>query len=466
MIRADRQLLMGMFALGLGWLGVMLLRSPGALLDDEITHALISLNAWRYPEALLDVWGRPGNTITFMLPMALGGFEGRRVAAIAMTALTAACAVAMAPQLGVRARWGVALAFFAQPWIASLGFQAITEVPFSLALAGGVLAWMHGRWGWAGVCFGVLPLVRHEGVALTGLWLAFAVTRREWRSAALAFLPLALYNLLYLALFGRLASGNLLDAVPTSEYGAGSWLHFVPLLAVGAGPALFTLGLLGLVPASRARATLDRVPFGRALVYFAPYLVYFLVHTLIYRFGLFASGGYAVFLLPLAPAVAVLAARGGEWGYAHLTGLFARRWPAAARRLTQAASGLILGIVIASALLAPPTALDPLYAAQREAAAWVTTWQAADSARADVPVAATHVAFWLAYRPAWPSASEPWWFDPDALPAGALLVNDSKYSPARGLTPEALAQGGWRELARFGDPATNSAAIIYQREDA
>jgi hypothetical protein len=467
MTRADRLLLIGVFALGLGWLGVMLLRSPGALLDDEITHALISLNAWRYPEALLDVWGRPGNTLAFMLPMALGGFEGRRLAAIGMTALTAACAVAMAPRLGVRARWGVALAFFFQPWIASLGFQAITEIPFSLALAAGVLAWMQGRWGWAGLCFGLLPLIRHEGVALTGLWVVFALTRREWRSAALAFLPLALYNLLYLVLFGRLASGNLLDAVPTTEYGAGSWLHFVPLLAAGAGPALFILALLGLGPASRARTDSSRVPFGRALIYFTPYLAYFLVHTIIYRFGLFASGGYAVFLLPLAPAVAVLAARGGEWAYAWLRRVGEGRWSApAAHRLAQAAMGLILGVVIASALLAPPTALDPLYAAQREAAAWVKQWEAADPARADVPVAATHVAFWLAFRPAWPSASEPWWFDPAALPAGALLVDDSKYSPARGLTPESLAQDGWRELARFGDPATQSAAIIYRREGA
>ncbi|HYO88337.1 MAG TPA: hypothetical protein VER79_06790, partial [Candidatus Limnocylindrales bacterium] len=165
MTHPNRLLLVAAFALGIGWLAVMLLRSPGMLLDDEITHALISLNAWRYPEALLDVWGRPGNTIAYMLPMLLGGFEGRRIAAIVLTALTAACAVALAPRMGVRTRWLVALCFFFQPWIASLGFQSITEIPFSLALAGGVLAWMHGRWGLAGLCFGLLALIRHEGIA-------------------------------------------------------------------------------------------------------------------------------------------------------------------------------------------------------------------------------------------------------------------------------------------------------------
>lgn len=461
MRRADRLLLIGVFALGLSWLAIMLLRSPGALLDDEITHALISLNAWRYPEALLDVWGRPGNTTAYMLPMLLGGLEGRRIAAIIMSGLTAACAVAMAPHLGVRARWLITLCFFFQPWIAGLGFQSVTEIPFSLALAAGVLAWMRGRWGLAGLCFGLLALIRHEGVALLGLWLLYALARHEWRSAALVLLPLALYNLAFLILFGRLASGNLLEAVPTTEYGAGSWFHFLPLLVAGAGPGLIILFVLGLAPASRQRDDTGRVPRDWALLYFAPYLAYFAVHTVIFRFGLFASGGYGIFLLPLAPAVAVLAARGGEWAWQRLNRASERRGQIATR-IALLPAALALGLIISSGMIVPPTPLDPLHSAQRAAADWVIRWLADDPNRADTPVAATHVAFWLEFRPEWPTSSEPWWFDPADLPAGSLLVYDSKYSPGRNITPGALEQAGWRELARFGDQA----AIIYQREGA
>ena len=463
MTRRELALVSAAFALGIGWMLVMLSRSPGVLLDDEITHALISINAWRHPAAILDVWGRPGNTLAYMLPALLGGLEGRRLFAIGLCALTAALAVPMGRRFGVRSAWLVALCFFFQPWIASVGFQSLTQQPFSLAMAAGVLAWMSGRWGIAGLCFGLLPLIRHEGIALAGIWFLFALVRRQWWSAALAAAPMLAYNAVFFATYGRLASGNLFDAVPTTEYGTGSWFHFVPLLAAGVGPVVLVLALLGLVPAVRQRDDTRRTPGGWAILFLVPYALYFAVHALLYRFGLFASGGYGVFLLPLAPAAAVLAARGGEWAYDRLNqGLRGRLSPSLARGSAVVVAAVVLGLIISSGMLAPPTPLDPLHAAQQEAADWVTA--RLDTLSVPPPVAAAHVAFWLAYDPVWPSANQPWWFDAAALPARSLLVWDSKYSPARGLTPEGLTGSGWREVARFG--SDESAAIVYEREDA
>jgi hypothetical protein len=127
-------------------------------------------------------------------------------------------------------------------------------------------------------------------------------------------------------------------------------------------------------------------------------------------------------------------------------------------------AALVLGLVISAGLSAEPAALDPLHAAQQQAAAWVAAYEAEDPARADVTVAGAHVAFWLAFRPQWPTTSQPWWFDPAQLSPGSLLVWDSKYSPGRGMTPESLTAAGWRELTRFGEVDAGSAAIIYQRE--
>ena len=445
------------FAAGIGWLLIMLARSPGVLLDDEITHTLISINAWRYPEALLDVWGRSGNTLAYMIPALLGGLEGRRLFAIVLCALTAAIALLMAGRFSVKAGWLVVLCFFFQPWIAATGFQSVTQLPFSLALAAGVLAWMAGRWRWAGLCFGLLPLIRHEGIALAGVWMLFALARRQGWRAALAILPLGLYNAAYALTFGRLASGNLLDAVPTTEYGSGSWFHFVPLLVAGVGPVLLALALLGLVPVARQRDPACCAPWGRPLFYLAPYALYFLVHTVLFHFGLFASGGYSVFLLPLAPAVAVLAALGGEWANGGLKRALERSLKAAvARRVALIPAALVLGLILGSGMLAPPTPLDPLHEAQQQAAGWVQDYLA--TRNTEPPVAAAHVAFWLAFRPQWPSSSQPWWFDEAALPVGSLLVWDGKYSPERGMTPESLAREGWQEVQRFG-----SETIVYRR---
>jgi hypothetical protein len=277
--------------------------------------------------------------------------------------------------------------------------------------------------------------------------------------------PLALYNAVYFAFFGRLASGNLFDAVPTTEYGSGSWFHFAPLLAAGVGGAVLVLALLGLPSAARQRDDSRRAPWGYRLLFLTPYALYYLVHTVLYHFGLFASGGYGVFLLPMAPAAAVMAALGGEWAYGGIkSGLNRRLSARTAQRVALIPAALVLGLIVSGGLSATPALLDPLHAAQQQAAGWVKAQLAPLSI--EPPVAGAHIAFWLAFRPHWPTSSQPWWFDPAALPPGSLLVWDSKYSPGRGMTPESLAASGWREVERFGDVEAGSAAIIYEREGA
>jgi hypothetical protein len=109
-------------------------------------------------------------------------------------------------------------------------------------------------------------------------------------------------------------------------------------------------------------------------------------------------------------------------------------------------------------MLTPPISLDPLYAAQRDAAAWVREH---DISPADVYAA--HIVFWQYYEPHWRTSSQPWWFDAPNLPNGSILVWDSKYSESRGIIWKDLINpdGDWRELARFGDIEAGTAAVIY-----
>lgn len=455
--RPQTSLLVLTVVLGVGWLLVMLARSPGALLDDEITHYLISLNAWQYWEALLDVWGRPGNTITYMIPALLGGLMARRVFAIALTGLTALITAQIGSRLGVQRRWWIAACFFFQSWVMYTSHDSITQVPFSLYLTLGVWCWITKRYGWAGLCFGLLAIVRHEGVALTVAWALYALVRRQWWGVILAALPLTLYNSVFLLSFGRLASGNLIDLVPTTEYGAGSWFHFVPLFAAGVGVPLLILFLIGILPTTQLRRD-DKLDH-RPAVYLIPYLLYFALHTLIYRFGLFASGGYAVFLLPLAPGVAIVAARGGEWLWWLIRGKPTYS-TAYSTRLHRLGAGAVLAVVLIYGMLTPPIPLDPLHAAQQEAAAWLRDHE---TPLADVHAA--HIVFWQHYEPRWRTSSQPWWFDAPNLPVGSVFVWDSKYADARGLEWKDLTNpaGDWRELARFGDVDTGSAAVIFER---
>lgn len=437
--RLDTVLLALVVILGTSALLLRIVTSPGVALDDEITHALISLNAWTYPEALLHSWGRVGNTIAYMLPALLGGFDGRRVGAVIMTVAAVLIAVDIARRLGVRRLWSVALAGLFQSWILLVGYQGLTQMPFALALIAGVWCALTERRAAAALCFGLLAVIRHEGIALTGaaaLFIALdCLRRRDGRGLiaglALSALPLAAYNVAYYAVVGVWPSGNLLNLVPTTEYGAGGWLHFVPPLAAGVGLPVGLLALIGLIPAAR-------LPRRALLIVLLPYVFYFVLHTVIYRFGLYASGGYGVFLLPMAPAVAILAGLGAD-------ALLKRLRP---ERLALLVGGAIAAFVISYGLLTPTFTVEPVHIALRDAAEWVRV------ERPDIPrdsLAAAHIAFWRYYDPTFDSPWGDWGYRYADLPDAALLVWDARYSAGHGgdwtiLTDPA---SGWRRVAAF-----------------
>lgn len=426
--------------------------SPGVALDDEISHYLFSLNGWTYPEALLHTWARVGNTLAYMPAAILGGFEGRRVMAVLLVAVSCVFAALIARRLGVRRLWVIPLAACFQSWVMLAGAHGLTQQPFMLALTVGVWAALTGRRPLAAVCFGLLALIRHEGIGLTGAYMLYAAaeraTARDVRGVILAVLmaglPLIVYNVAYYAVMGVWASGNLLSLVPTTEYGSGGWLHFVPQVAAGIGLPVLIVAACGIIPAVRLRV--------RVLV-FAPYVLYFLVHTVIYRFGLFASGGYGIFLLPLAPAVAILAALGIDALAARLDTLFSGRAASQriARTLHQAGVVALAGGVMAYGLLTPTFAVEPVHVALRDAATWMTEYH---TAHPDAEIAAAHVAFWRYYDPTFNTPHPDWnYFLPD-LADRALVVWDARYSAGHGADWATLTDpaNGWQRAAAFNMP--------------
>ena len=60
------------FAAGLGWTLLLWARAAplSSVLDDEIGHFVVARDAWSHPELILNVWGRAGTTLAFMLPAA------------------------------------------------------------------------------------------------------------------------------------------------------------------------------------------------------------------------------------------------------------------------------------------------------------------------------------------------------------------------------------------------------------
>jgi hypothetical protein len=408
-------------------------------LDDEIGHFLIARDVWVHPALMLNAWGRVGTTMAFAAPAA-AGLEWARAAALAMSAATVLVATQVARVLGVRTLALVPVLLWFQPWFHRYANAVLTEIPFSLVMITACWAALTSRLAWASALFGALPLIRHEGIAVLGLWIVFLLAQRRPRLIGLAVLPLLAYQTAFALTYDTAPFAVYFHTKPTTTYGHGSWLHYVVPLARSIGPVVALLAAAGLVAARHNR---------RLLLFVAPFALYALVEAVIFRFGLFGSGGDVGYLLPLATAAAVVAAAGVD------RMLASYRVPA----VTVAVSLLVIATAVWG-LRTSPAHADRAAAPMRQAVHFLRNRGADMSA-----VTATHVWYFeLAHvrLPVGDGLHSPWSHPtrPGRTAPGGLVAWDCFYSNRFGLRWLRLRAARFHELARFG----RGAVVILARE--
>ncbi len=431
------------FAAGILWSLVFLLASDGWSLDDEISHYLFSRSVWQNPLLIFDAWTRAGRNVFHLIP-AHFGLTAARVWTLAGAALCVWVTTLLAARLGARRAWLVPLALCFQPWFVELSWGVLTQTPFMLCLATGIWLLAASRWKLSGLAFGCLPLIRHEGLALLALWFAVlawqAISKRAlvpFATAAIcAAAPLAFYNLAAWLCLGEMPSRVFLNAKPTELYGHGTPWHFFEVAPRPAG--LFTLALAAAgLPALWRSSTR-----GWPLIF---YPAYFLLHSLIFWFGLFASGGYYHFLMPMAPGLAVAAVFGADT----LLDARSKNFVWLGRLLL--AGAVVQGLALTHLMYHPldfrlGIRRDPIHHALQEALDWRA------SQRPDAkPVICHHIcADFLTDTLFTPEKRRLDTLPAAALPAGSIVIWESKYADVTGLPLSDLRSGEWREAAVFG----------------
>lgn len=431
------------FAAGLAWTVSLWLRSPGTSFQDEIAHVLIAKNAWNHPSLILDVWGRVANTLIYMVP-ARFGLDGARLASVLMSCLTVVLATRLAQRMGVKRLWLVPLLLWFQYWGADLMYAASTTVPLTLFLVLAIHEWSAGRLASASLAFGILPLVRHEGIALLGAWGLYVLLKRNWRAVAVAAAPVLLYNVAYLVVLrpplSQLPLAIYVKADNDPHYGSGDWFHYVKLTLHGIGVVVCAWAAVGCLAAWRDRAR---------LLWLAPYALLYLVHTVIYRFNAFASGGYYFFLSPIAPGVAIVAALGAQE--------FVDRGVAfASSRLVRAHTRL-LAVTAFAAIVALPvfykaltTQAPRLLVDEERGCVEAANWLRSRSV-APENVVSTHVYVYLYYDLPWRPDLD--WTRPPpvaSMPPGTFAVWDQNYSDRWGMKRDGFREElGWQRVAQF-----------------
>jgi len=430
-----------MFAAGAAWTLSLLLRSPGVANHDEVTHTLIARLSWRHPTMVLDQWGRVGHTLLYVIP-SLGGLTGARVMSLLLSCLTVLAATKLAHTFGVQRLWLVPLFLWFQPWFNDVGYTAMTEVPFALGLTAAVLCAVQQRWSLAAVITGTLPLIRNESIVYVGLLGLVLLAGRRWKPLALMLVPELLYNVLYLLAHGRLGAGNFAHADHGSFYGHGGWSYYVPGAWHGIGAVVTVLAGVGCLVAVRR---------GRNALWLLAYPIWFALHTVVYHYGLYASGGYIVFLTPLAPGAAILAALAVDTAGTQLRA--ARAAPNVLRATGIVAAGALIAVTAAIGLRTDPHPLDGDGQVMRDTAHWID-----DHGYGSRPVITTHP--WFAYfhhygRQQMLSGT----FDAAKVRPDTLLVWDLHYSSRYGIDYALLTPAnGWVLLYH-----PNGLAAVFER---
>ena len=277
----------------------MALLSDGVHHDDDLVHFQMAAWSFEYPAYLLNTWGRPGFTVLYALP-AQFGMPAARLFSVLLTAITGWLAYRIAVRQGIALAWLAPVLLWLQPMTFTLSYTTLTEPVLALYLTIAMWLLLRRHFTACAVVASLCMVTRHEGAIFVGFF-ACALWRerrplREW--AWLAWAPLV-QNILSRFVLGTLPLLTFLDTTPTHEYGTGGWLAMIARWPIAAGVGAIALACAG-------APFVTRRPGGK--LWIGCGVAFLLAHTLIYRFGLFASGGYYRFLVPLGPIIAVSAA--------------------------------------------------------------------------------------------------------------------------------------------------------------
>ncbi len=283
------------------------LLAPAAPVHDQWTHFVHLREALADPVRLLDPWDRPGFTLLYAAPAALGITAARLTSALA-AAVAIAATIRAARALGLPRPWAAGALLVAQYDFFGQAASTMTELPFAAALAVAVLGWAERRPWLVAAGLGWCSVTRPEGVVFAALGAA-ALLLRERRAGppALAALPLALW-----AAGGALALGDPLWflranpyeglVAPRLELAQLARSYFFEALWRGQPPVLLVAEAAGAALAAAGRERRLRFLLG-------PLAVSFLVLTFV-RIGAGDDWRESRYLVAIAPALALLAAAG------------------------------------------------------------------------------------------------------------------------------------------------------------
>ncbi|NPV37145.1 MAG: hypothetical protein HPY80_10810 [Bacteroidales bacterium] len=214
---------------------------------DVFTHYYISLQAWKNPLLILDLWGRPLFTLTTM-PFALAGFYWLKVYTVFLGILTAWLAYLTVRKLSFTEAWvAIPLVIFT-PIFYYLLFNPLTETLMAFLLVWSIYLFAEKKYDLSAIVAGFIPFARLEAFVILPVFVAVFLIKKKYRPIVLLMGGYVLFGLIGYFIWGEFfwfVSKNPYAGEATELYGKGELFHFIKKTDSILGYPLAILALVG-----------------------------------------------------------------------------------------------------------------------------------------------------------------------------------------------------------------------------
>ncbi|MFO7830057.1 MAG: hypothetical protein R6V23_15640 [Bacteroidales bacterium] len=282
--------------------------------SDNYSHFRISKYAFKYPQLLLDHWGKPLFTI-LSAPFAQFGFKGLQFFNVIAGLLTALFAYLTLKKLEFKNAWLVIFFICFAPIYFILMPSGLTEILFGLILVFATYLFFNQHFNAASIVVSFILFSRTEGFIFIPLFLLVFILEKKFKAIPFlltGFLVFSILGFFILDDFWWFFTQNPY-AGKSGVYGSGELTHFleqtkningIPLAVV------FFIGILSYVVDLIQNKQLPKSFYHEIILIFLGYMAYFAAHSLVWWKGEGGSAGLIRVMAAVMPLAAIVSLRG------------------------------------------------------------------------------------------------------------------------------------------------------------
>jgi len=276
--------------------------------EDSYAHYLLAKYAWKHLRLFIDIWARPIPTI-FLSLTAPFGIIPTKILTIIISLLCGFFTYKTAQAIKLKYSEFLIPFLIFQPYFLLLSVNPLTEIFFATILIISLFLLLRKNYLASSIICSLLPLVRPEGFFFLLLWLIMLIVIKKWR-----LLPALGLGTIIWYILGLIQSSDILWFYHNFPwlgkqgfYGSGGILNYVNLFPKITGFLLpfFLVGFIYLI-------------IKKKFLLIVIFLYFFVLHILLWKYGLFKSSGYARYFVCMAPIIAII----GLYGYNFLASFF------------------------------------------------------------------------------------------------------------------------------------------------